>query len=54
MCYEDWYEWKMAREREALKKAREEMQRLKEQAQASGKRAPRQETEETKPETATA
>lgn len=54
MCYEDWYEWKMVREQEALKKARDEMQRLKEQAQVSGKQAPRQETEETKPESVTA
>ncbi len=54
MCYEDWYEWKRAREQEALKKAREEMQRLKEQAPASRERAPRQETEKTPPETATA
>lgn len=54
MCYEDCYEWKMVREQEALKRAQKEMQRQKEQTQASGKRTPAQETEETKPEMATA
>ncbi|WP_333842364.1 hypothetical protein [Pelomicrobium sp.] len=54
MCYEDWYEWKLAREQEALKKAREEMQRLKEQAPGTDKRPSGQVPGETKPEPATA
>lgn len=48
MCYEDWFEWEKAKEREALKETRQDMQRLKEQAPA--KQTPSQETEKATPE----